>query len=81
MEKGNGMRQAKCQCGKVVPSKESLPFFESKDAGSRLATIQCKHCVYHDAAHNKGHKLVCDNFTPHGAFQYDSFYCGCNGWD
>ena len=40
-------RKAKCSCcGKVVDSKESLPFFE---------------------------------YRPEK--EYDSFYCGCWGWD
>lgn len=75
------MREAKCHCGKIESSRKTLPFFEDRDGESRLAKILCKHCQYYDVAHNKGHKVVCNNFTPHGEFQYDSFYCGCNGWE
>ena len=75
------VRQARCYCGKLEPITKNLPFFESRDTGSRQATIACKNCFYYDVAHGKGHKDVCNNFTPHGAYEYDSFYCGCDGWD
>lgn len=74
-------RQAQCYCGKTKPSDESLPFFESRDTGSKQATIGCKNCFYYEVAHGKGHKQVCNNFIPHGAYEYDTFYCGCDGWE
>lgn len=75
------VREARCYCGKTEPITKNLPFFESRDTGSRQATQSCKHCRYYDVAHGKGHKVVCNNFEPHGAYQYDSYYCGCDGWD
>jgi hypothetical protein len=24
---------------------------------------------------------VCPGFEPHGAYEFDTFYCGCRGWD
>ena len=26
-------------------------------------------------------KGVCKKFVPHGAYDFDKFYCGCRGWD
>jgi hypothetical protein len=77
------VRMAKCSygCSPVVPSHEGLPFFEFKGEGSRKAEIQCKNCPYYETAHGKDHKQVCYNFVPHGAFEFDSYYCGCCGWD
>lgn len=76
------MRQAKCTvCSRVMPSKESLAFFEYKGEGSRLALISCKNCPYYAEAHGKNHMQVCGEFIPHGSFEYDGYYCGCSGWE
>lgn len=77
------VREAKCFCGRIVPSSEKLPFFESRDEGTRMATDTCKNCRYAEVAHRgeTRNKKVCENFEPMGAWQYDTFYCGCRGWD
>lgn len=76
------MRMAKCAYGcNPVPSHQGLPFFEFKGEDSKEAKIVCKNCRYYDVAHGKGHKQVCENFVPHGTFEFDSYYCGCRGWD
>lgn len=82
-------RLAKCLCGDTRPSSRELAFFEDQSAGSRMATISCKICNYHDVAHDQpipenararrpfhGHE-----FVPRGEFEFDRFYCGCRGWD
>lgn len=76
---------------KPTPSSTSLPFFEYQGPGSKRATQQCKNCGYYDVAHEPAgpyradgklkSKGICDNFEPHGAFEFDSHYCGCWGWD
>lgn len=81
-------RLAKCSCGNSRPSDASLAFFEYRGPGSDVAATDCKHCGYHEAAHNpevkKGHwreQFICDHFEPHGGYDHDIFYCGCRGWD
>lgn len=75
-------RMAKCYDGcALVPSHAGLPFFEFRGEGSEQAKITCKNCPYYETAHGKGHSHVCNNFIPRGAFEFDSFYCGCRGWD
>ena len=79
-------RKAQCSCGQVVPSSKSLPFFESTAEGSRDAVESCKHCGYFRVAHTpeviaKNKSLKCTNFEPHGAYEFDRYYCGCRGWD
>ncbi len=86
-------RQARCVCHALVPSDPKLAFFEFRGDGSRLATISCKHCglygVAHDAVYcakyNRSRSIVeegrCPGVEARGAFEFDSFYCGCSGWD
>jgi hypothetical protein len=83
-------RQARCSCGKTRPSSERdrLPFFEDRSESSRQARIACKICRAYAMAHEpredgsfpsvigKPHA-----FEPHGAFEFDLYYCGCRGWD
>jgi hypothetical protein len=52
-------RQARCNCGRTVPSDRGLAFFESCAAGSAVATDTCAICAYHRVAH--------DPTTPHMA--------------
>lgn len=79
-------RQARCSCGKRRPSsiaKTDEFAFEYRGAGSHAAT-QCKHCGYFECAHETGlpHlRHVCEHYEPHGAHEFDLFYCGCRGWD
>ena len=79
-------RKAQCGCGKISESSLDLPFFTFRGEGSSDAIESCKHCRYHEVAHAKPKpphlvKNVCDEFTPHGAFEFDGFYCGHTGWD
>lgn len=73
------------RCCKVVPSKWNLPFFEYRGPGSDIGKRSCKHCSYYERAHTeeirKRNKHVCSNFEPKGEFEFDSYYCGCHGWD
>lgn len=75
-------RQAKCaSCGSVVPSSYGLAFFRYRGASSHDALHKCKNCVYYEYAHTHGEPLKCQNFEPHGPYEYDEYYCGCRGWD
>lgn len=80
-------RTARCICGSVVASTTPhIAFFEYRGEGSRSATTTCKNCRYAEVAHTdearrKNPRLLCTTFEPHGAFEFDSFYCGCRGFD
>lgn len=78
-------RQARCCDLSIVPSRFDLAFFEYRGEGSRVAREHCGNCSYMEAAHTdpirSKNKHVCDNFVPHGAYEYDSYYCGHAGWD
>lgn len=84
-------RQARCYCGKTVQSVAdgTLAFFEFKGEGSREAMERCGHdkCFFFKGVHGEinsftGRAGITDHeFVPHGAFEFDSFYCGCRGWD
>jgi hypothetical protein len=87
-------RLAKCGCGAKKPSSPSLAFFEFRGPGSRTANDTCK-CGYALAAHDPIEMArnvpsnrctvvelgKCKGFEPRGAYEFDSFYCGCRGWD
>lgn len=83
-------RQARCTaCGKTVPTDPGLPFFRDTGPGSKSATEQC-HCGYSLAAHTddpeRAHVMrACERrgkgIGPRGPLEFDSFYCGCGGWD
>lgn len=79
-------RQARCGCGEVRPSDPDLAFFEFRGEGSWAAQNVCKTCRYAKKAHEtenwaRSNGKVCDSFQPHGAYEFDTFYCGCRGWD
>lgn len=83
-------RCARCVCGKTTPSDPSLIFFEYRGTGSRVGTETCRHCGYYEVAHKPGgnsavkgyrNEHICHGFESRGAFEFDSFYCGCGGWD
>lgn len=79
-------RTARCSCGATRPSSTGLAFFEYRGEGSRSAVDTCKHCRYALVAHERKRsephlRLVCDHFEPHGAWEHDSFYCGCRGFE
>jgi hypothetical protein len=89
-------REARCTCGQTAPSIKALDgrlaFFEFRGEGSTSATEQCKHCGYYHVAHTEqapvwknGKTAVenrgCPGFEPRGDWGYDTYYCGCRGWD
>lgn len=81
-------RQAKCFCGKTVPSSLGLAFFEFRGEGSREAVEGCKNCYCFLSAHDPQRKyteseppLVCGHFDPRGPQEFDRFYCGCRGFN
>lgn len=79
-------RLARCGCTRqTVPSSVTLAFFEFRGEGSHSACNQCRHCGYYEVAHRitdrpfaawMGHE-----FEPHGAYEFDLYYCGHGGWD
>ena len=78
-------REAQCPyCKKTVLSSWNLAFFEYKGPGSRAAEDACAKCAYYKSAHEKklpGTPRMNHYFVPHGPFEYDSYYCGCRGWN
>ena len=83
-------REARCGCGRTEPSSVKLAFFEYRGEGSEIARKGCAHCGYFEVAHtqpqtrtqqNVVERGICPGFEPRGAMEYDSFYCGCRGWD
>ena len=87
-------RLARCSCGKTEPSFPALAFFEDRSADSRQANDTCQ-CGFFKIAHTKegmannvpsNRRTVieqgkCIGFRPHGAWEFDGYYCGCSGWD
>lgn len=81
-------RSASCgYCRTQRPSADDLPFFLYRGPGSEYASTQCISCGYSVVAHTtenwaRGRSLICQNFTsnPDG-HEFDSYYCGCRGWD
>lgn len=88
------MRQAICGCGNKRPSSEKAELFGfiNRDANSDQAKNICK-CGYHACAHdpeytknNVEKRTVvqlgrCQGFEARGVMEFDSYYCGCRGWD
>ena len=79
-------RLARCGCGNTQPSTDHdhLAFFEYRGPGSADASRLCS-CGYTEGAHgtDKPHlqKLNNHTFTPHGPYEFDTYYCGHAGWD
>lgn len=72
------------------PSSSNLPFFEFTGHLSNRALSFCKNCGMHANPHMTADPAarlqltkrgMCQDFTPHGAYEFDSYYCGCWGWD
>ena len=90
-------RVARCTCGRTTPSTldGSLAFFEFCGEGSPRATDICGECHYASCAHDPAYmaknvpsnrKTVieqgkCSGFRPQGMLAFDSYYCGCRGWE
>ena len=77
-------RSARCSCGATRPSdsERGLAFFEYLGPKSPAALQRCR-CGYYDTAHVPGARYqVKDHpFKPHGAYEFDTYYCGHAGWD
>jgi hypothetical protein len=78
------MRQARCTCGRIVPSDPALAFFEDRSAGTQDDT--CRNCRYHKVAHTRKQAgehvshFICDRFEPlTEGREFDSYYCGHGG--
>lgn len=80
-----------CHNGTIKKSSNDLAFFEYLGPGSERALTLC-NCGFTKSAHDynwpSGNRVsktppqrMCDHFTAHGAWAYDSYYCGCRGWD
>ena len=81
-------RSARCTCGRTVPSSTDLAFFEFRGEGSKAAKETCAKCHYNIVAHPPrnpkpyaGAPFEHCVFEPKGAWEFDSYYCGCRGWD
>ena len=72
-------RRAKCHCGKIANSEDDLAFFEYMGPGSKNSMDSCV-CGYYLVAHEKA-RIACKGFRPIGIKEFDTYYCGCNGWD
>lgn len=83
-------RSARCECGRTCPSDGAPrghtepPFLQYWGAGSEKAEEQCvcgKYRVAHgpDAPHQG--QYACAEFRQRQPDEFDSFYCGCRGWD
>jgi hypothetical protein len=72
-------RKARCACGALADSDPGLAFFEYRGPGSP-DELSCKNCGIRDHA---GREVwtKCQNYEPHGPWEFDSYYCGCRGWD
>ena len=78
-------RKAECSTcrASIVPSSIDLAFFEYKGPGSPHSTTMCV-CGYYEVGHGKPrkpHVEVCNQFRPVGPADFDTYYCGCRGWD
>lgn len=80
-------RMAECYCGRTLPSDTlHLAFLQDRGPDSRPATLNCRHCGYHEVAHtstvgSRHPTQSCPGFEPHGEYPNDIFYCGCRGWE
>jgi hypothetical protein len=71
-----------------MPSSTDLAFFDYRGPGSAWATLHCK-CGYHLVAHKHNPDRVSPDpikcrfggFVERGPAEFDSYYCGCRGWD
>lgn len=73
-----------------IPSSTDLAFFEFRGEGSKSALNVCAICKYYDIAPVHGDSWrkydprldgEMHEFVPHGPYEFDTYYCGCWGWD
>jgi hypothetical protein len=78
-------RYARCSCGKTEKSSYDLAFYKYRGSGSDFANQVCNNCGYNVSAHRRDigkRSLICSSFTAKSTgHEYDSYYCGCRGWD
>ncbi len=84
-------RTARCSywkggCKSQQPSSTDLAFFEYRGPGSDYAERTCKNCGAAEAPHDPGHRyhknMNCKKgFEPNGDPGFDTYYCGCMGWN
>jgi hypothetical protein len=79
-------RMARCSCGEMQPSSPDLFGLTDLSADGARASETCGTCRYSIVAHtdeirSRPNSRVCDDFIPLGGQEFDSFYCGCRGWD
>lgn len=83
-------RTARCTCGRECPSEGPMPgfkdiaFLEYLGPGSKHAVASCS-CGYAEVAHTAEvrarNSYICEAFAARGPHEFDSYYCGCRGWD
>ena len=81
-----GGRMAVCSCGEMQPSSADLFGLTDLSADGARASESCGTCRYSIVAHtdeirSRPHSRVCGEFTPQGEQEFDTYYCGCRGWD
>ena len=83
-------RMARCRCGYERPSceRETLFGFTDRSLNSDWSQKHCRHCGKYEVAHHPGcSKVQPDRYERHQfeprneAAEFDTFYCGCDGWD
>lgn len=80
---GTADRGAPCTCERPSSDRAELAFFEARGPGTQ--DRKCCNCGYFDVAHDRESRpnsRACDEFAAvTDGHTYDSFYCGCRGWD
>lgn len=87
-------RQARCICGALRPSTELIGdgFFTDlspeAEAARPLKNRSCgaDRCGYNEGVHHEvnvftGRPGITDHAYVPRVYEYDSWYCGCRGWD
>lgn len=82
-------RKARCYCGKErdsIEAKEHEAFFEYRGPGMNNPPCSVGTCFYVESVHQEinphtGRPGVTDHAFVAREYEFDSFYCGCRGWD
>ena len=81
-------RMARCRCGYIRPSSERAKLFGFTDRSLASEQKYCRHCGKYEVAHYPGcSQAQPDQYERHQfepreeAAEFDTFYCGCDGWD
>lgn len=82
-------RVARCSCGREEPSDADLFALEFQGAGGE-SERHCAECGYYEVAHGevvyggvlRPHPIAgTHEFRPRAPLSFDTYYCGCRGWD